>query len=942
MSLDRGRRGHPPARLRGHDRARWLDARVCRRAGVGVPLRRQRRRPRASSPRLCAVAPRADARRAPRRRRGGRRRHPPALPGRVDQPSATPCSAGSTTRRRRARSRPRIGARARRASASASTSRPIVDVNSAPDNPVIGVRSFGADAGPRRPPRGRLGGGPAVDRASPPAPSTSRATATPSSTRTTGCPASTCRSTCSTSASSRRSGRPSTAGVACGHDLAHRRRRRSTRDRPATFSPTVLGVLRDELGFDGVIVQRRPRHGRRERRDRHPGGRGARPRGRRRPALPRLGHDRGAVRRASHAAVVDAVRVGPAARASGWPRRPGGCAPSRTRRPRGCRPTASATDVDRRGTARRRSWPARSGSASAARRVAGVPRPARASCRSSSTANLAVGDVAWGPAALGATVAEGDVPAGARVAVVGRAVGADHPARAVARPAARRGPRRRARRVRLAPRRRRPRDLRRVARRRAGPARGAPWRGGRVRLGIDIGGTKTAALVLDDAGDVVAHVAAPSGRGRHAGRSRPRSTSPTAPRPRSGAGRTSSTSEPACPGSSTRQTGLGPARRQPRRRTSLDLAGGIEAATGRRPSVDNDVKAAALGAHHAVRPEVPDGTTAYLNVGTGLAAAIVHRGGVVRGAGGAAGEIGHLPVGTGMPVLVRPGGVPRDHRLRDRAAPAVARARPADLFPAAAAGRRAGAADVVATPGARHRARRPGARRHRGRARRHRRRARPRPGRARGGPRAPTSPSGRQALAVPAAARPRLAHPGARRRRARGGDRGGPAARARSEPVGGGRLMEVVVSRTPEEAARRAAAAVLERAAARARAGEPVLGLATGSSPLGLYRELGRAVARGRGRLQPGPRLRPRRVRRAAAGPPRGVPRGAAARGVRRHRAAAGAARRARRVGSRPGDAHGRGRGVRGADPRRSAGSTCRCSASAPTATSASTSPGRR
>ena len=45
-----------------------------------------------------------------------------------------------------------------------------------------------------------------------------------------------------------------------------------------------------------------------------------------------------------------------------------------------------------------------------------------------STANLAVGGVAWGPAALGATVAESDVPAGARVAVVGRAIGDAHPA----------------------------------------------------------------------------------------------------------------------------------------------------------------------------------------------------------------------------------------------------------------------------------------------------------------------------------------------------------------------------------------------------------------------------------------------------------------------------------------------------------------------------------
>ena len=34
-----------------------------------------------------------------------------------------------------------------------------------------------------------------------------------------------------------------------------------------------------------------------------------------------------------------------------------------------------------------------------------------------------------------------------------------------------------------------------------------------MRLGIDIGGTKTAALVLDDTGTVVARASAPSGRG---------------------------------------------------------------------------------------------------------------------------------------------------------------------------------------------------------------------------------------------------------------------------------------------------------------------------------------------------------------------------------------------------------------------------------------------
>ncbi|QIM19986.1 glucosamine-6-phosphate deaminase [Phycicoccus sp. HDW14] len=57
--------------------------------------------------------------------------------------------------------------------------------------------------------------------------------------------------------------------------------------------------------------------------------------------------------------------------------------------------------------------------------------------------------------------------------------------------------------------------------------------------------------------------------------------------------------------------------------------------------------------------------------------------------------------------------------------------------------------------------------------------------------------------------------------------------------------MEILVSPGPEQTAARAADAVL---AGLARVGRrtPVLGLATGSSPLGLYRELGRAVAQGR------------------------------------------------------------------------------------------------
>ena len=57
--------------------------------------------------------------------------------------------------------------------------------------------------------------------------------------------------------------------------------------------------------------------------------------------------------------------------------------------------------------------------------------------------------------------------------------------------------------------------------------------------------------------------------------------------------------------------------------------------------------------------------------------------------------------------------------------------------------------------------------------------------------------------------------------------------------------MEVLVLPTPPAAARRAADVVLGGLAAADR-DEPTLGLATGSSPLGLYAELARAVADGR------------------------------------------------------------------------------------------------
>lgn len=74
---------------------------------------------------------------------------------------------------------------------------------------------------------------------------------------------------------------------------------------------------------------------------------------------------------------------------------------------------------------------------------------------------------------------------------------------------------------------------------------------------------------------------------------------------------------------------------------SSDLAARASAVLGIRFRIENDVKAAALGASRLHRH---DGATAYLNLGTGVAAGIVVDGEIWRGGRGVAGEIGHLSV----------------------------------------------------------------------------------------------------------------------------------------------------------------------------------------------------------------------------------------------------------------------------------------------------------
>jgi predicted NBD/HSP70 family sugar kinase len=75
--------------------------------------------------------------------------------------------------------------------------------------------------------------------------------------------------------------------------------------------------------------------------------------------------------------------------------------------------------------------------------------------------------------------------------------------------------------------------------------------------------------------------------------------------------------------------------------TPLGLADHLRAAARAPVVVDNDVNLAAVGAAVALGCH---GDLAYLSVGTGLAAGLLLDGRIRRGAHGAAGEIGHLPI----------------------------------------------------------------------------------------------------------------------------------------------------------------------------------------------------------------------------------------------------------------------------------------------------------
>lgn len=174
-----------------------------------------------------------------------------------------------------------------------------------------------------------------------------------------------------------------------------------------------------------------------------------------------------------------------------------------------------------------------------------------------------------------------------------------------------------------------------------------------MRVGVDIGGTKTHAVALGDDGRVVQQVRLPTGSGPEAVLAAAvESVNALTGLTGVGIGGFESIGV-GVPGAVDHASGrvthavnLG--------LDDLDLGGELEARLGVLVRVENDVNAAAFGSFHRLGStrtgQLSDRSMAYLNLGTGLAAGLVLKGELWRGARGAAGEIGHIPVDPNGPV----------------------------------------------------------------------------------------------------------------------------------------------------------------------------------------------------------------------------------------------------------------------------------------------------
>ena len=172
-----------------------------------------------------------------------------------------------------------------------------------------------------------------------------------------------------------------------------------------------------------------------------------------------------------------------------------------------------------------------------------------------------------------------------------------------------------------------------------------------MKVGLDVGGTKTDAVAVDAAGAIAGRVRIPTGWG-------PDAVTRTIVDAVSALG-----TDAGIDLTAVRSVGVGiPGQIEPGTGRvvhavnlgvdELDLAAAVSPQLGVPVQVENDVKAAALGAHALYSRDgaIAPGSMAYLNLGTGIAAGIVSEGVLWRGARGTAGEVGHISVDPNGPL----------------------------------------------------------------------------------------------------------------------------------------------------------------------------------------------------------------------------------------------------------------------------------------------------
>jgi len=169
-----------------------------------------------------------------------------------------------------------------------------------------------------------------------------------------------------------------------------------------------------------------------------------------------------------------------------------------------------------------------------------------------------------------------------------------------------------------------------------------------MMVGVDIGGTKTEAVVVDHDGAVAGRMRLATGFGSEAVVESAIAAIGGAAAEAGVAVDTLATIGVGIPGTVDAATGLvthainlGVER--------LELGPVLWQRLGMPVRVENDVNAAAIGAFHAL-DQPATASIAYLNLGTGLAAGLVLRGELWRGARGSAGEIGHVLVDPNGPL----------------------------------------------------------------------------------------------------------------------------------------------------------------------------------------------------------------------------------------------------------------------------------------------------